>query len=1130
MVYCNEPLEYLAQTLHALAEQTCKPNKIIIAITELSNTADDSVNSNPIAELCANALRESGISYTALTVRNAKNFGQSVSGALTEFQTHADSAAAAAVLHSSGTPLNSAEKTWIWLLHTDSAPLSDALEFMLKTGEDSQMIGAIGPKQVFWDPHDDGSYDLLEVGINATRSARRVPEVISGERDQGQLDRREDILAVGSAGMLIRYTVFTEINGFNPNLGPFGDGLEISRRIWSSGYRVVGCPAARIRHAQLSLRRELTHAAGHTAIPAGIRVTPSSEISEKSLAKSYGERRTAQIFNSLLAQPGVLLPLAWIGYIFGGIPRAIVRLAWRDLTRAGGEIKASFETLQNLRSIIKGRNQIAGTRVNQKSLRNLESSASDIRRAKHSLREANIEAKKMALLPDPLTLKAQQDLARHQRRGMFYAFLSALIIMCTLFIPYFAAGALTGGQLTADNAVGTDLWNIIRNSWMISGDGIPNTVDPLWILYLPILLIGQPFGINLGLAVTFTLYLTPVLGTLSAYLAAGRFTRSWMIRYFMSLLWILAPAYIESLHTGRIGPALVHALLPLFAWAFIGALRKRPGGIGIAALILAVLSASAPVFLLLGIVLSLFTLIFNHRFSWIWLPVPAIVLLLPQLITLSQDTFSTYFLANPGIPTANYAAGIDILRGYTTLAFNLQHWTIIGFAALAALYVIALFALLRTGIIARYVRLGWLIIILGITAAVGTLYVPVPGIDSLGQPILSSPWHGTFVSISWLGLFIVLTAGAHGLRTALRARSFGCAQIIGGGFMLLLPFSLIGLFAVSAGIQFNPSGQVLSAANTQVLPAIAETYINSPNRSRVLALHAVNSRKPAGAGEYQAELWRGSGIALHEYTMAANTIRRIGNRNDSASQDLAQSVANLLAASPDAAAQLQAHGIAVVLLPPPADFALTRSANSAGKRITGMESERKTASANAIDVLGANSAAAFADQIFPSTAARDNLAAILRAVPGLEYVTENETGMFWRVVPETGLKISARAWINTDTANSGENPGELRAIASQPYKIETRVETLPRTGTIELAERAGNNWHAALNGTELTKTRSANGWAQAWDLSSISGERAGTLTIWYENPIHGWIISAQLLIGVISLVAALPLRNRKKSE
>ena len=1132
VVYHDEPLEFLESTLRALALQNYKPREILVTVShqDLCETIPDEVSPllSEINLLCQSIQNESGIVCTLIKASGAQNFGQSVRIAFSQLPARQEKTAAAqAKVQDQSHPRPETgvtnfpihkidqQNTWYWMLHADSAPLPDALDLMLKAGESSRLIGAIGPKQVFWHPHRDGSYDLLEVGINATRSARRVPEIILGERDQGQLDRREDLLAVGSAGMLVRANVYHTVGGFSPILGPFGDGLEFSRRVHSAGYRVIVCPAARIRHAQLSLRPELTHLHGQTQIPQGLRQTHSAEISEKSSAKSYAPRRAAQIINALLAVPTLLFPFAVIGYPIAALFRFVIRLIWRDFRRAGGELQAIASALRNFPEILAGRSVISAvsSKQNQASLHSLESSFADIQRAKKSRREAAREARKMAFLPDPLTLQARQDLARHQRNGLLYSTLTALLLSVAFFISYFSAGALAGGQLAADTTTGTQLWQAAKNSWMLSGDGMPNQLDPLWLLYLPILFVAQPLGLTLGLAATVTLYLAPMMGAAGAYLFAGKFTRSWMIRYGTSVLWILAPAFIEALHDGRIGPALIHALLPLFAWTFAHALRSKPGAIGFAALILAILSTGAPIFLPIGICAAMLSFIFTRSWSWLWLPVPSAALLLPQLIQIVQNNpnaLLAYLFANPGVPIANTATPDEVLRGFTEIPFTAHHWSFIGFVALGALLLIAMLALLRSTAVARQVRIGWLIGICGMVSAVGVLYLPAPEISSFGEISANTPWHGTFFSFAWLGLFIAITAGAHGLRTNLRARSFGVAQLIGVFAIAIFPLSLAALTATSLQLQLDSDTRTLSSANTAPLPAIAADNIASTSRSRVLALEAVPTTNAVSGSNtnsvphYTAQLWRGAGLQLHEYTLINNVKLKQEALADPANDDLAQTVANLIVATPDATAKLQQHGVSVVLLPPVTP-AVERTA--AGNPEISPRSD------------------------FTLRAARNDLAAALQAVSGLEYVTENETGMFWRVIPENGLDISARAWITDES-------GKLSAIPSGKYQISTDINlaTLTETGKIELAERASTGWHATLDGIELTPTESSSGWAQAWDLSSAdlshADSRTGSvvLQIWYEDPLYRGLFILQLLIGIISVVAALPLRARKTGE
>ena len=66
--------------------------------------------------------------------------------------------------------------------------------------------------------------------MTTSRLGRRMTGDEPGEVDQGQHDGREDVLAVGLAGALVRRDVWDELGGTAPGLGPFGDGLDLSRR------------------------------------------------------------------------------------------------------------------------------------------------------------------------------------------------------------------------------------------------------------------------------------------------------------------------------------------------------------------------------------------------------------------------------------------------------------------------------------------------------------------------------------------------------------------------------------------------------------------------------------------------------------------------------------------------------------------------------------------------------------------------------------------------------------------------------------------------------------------------------------------------------------------------------------
>lgn len=68
-----------------------------------------------------------------------------------------------------------------------------------------------------------------------------------GQKDQGQFDNPEEIIALGAA-LAVRKEVAKKIGGFDSKLFHYTDDLDFSWRIWILGYKVVLSPNAKIFH------------------------------------------------------------------------------------------------------------------------------------------------------------------------------------------------------------------------------------------------------------------------------------------------------------------------------------------------------------------------------------------------------------------------------------------------------------------------------------------------------------------------------------------------------------------------------------------------------------------------------------------------------------------------------------------------------------------------------------------------------------------------------------------------------------------------------------------------------------------------------------------------------------------
>mgnify|MGYP001667958256 CR=1 FL=1 len=205
---------YLEQTLKALRASRYPITSLVI------------VDSDPASDLAPSDLRpHAPLHYSRV---KAANLGQAVSAARAD---------------------NLEAVDYLWLLHDDSAPDPSCLGELIQAFENSTTLGVAGPKALDWDKPET----LASVGIHATRGGERLTPFDPGEVDQGQYDGISDVLAVGTAGLLVKAPLWDRLRGTNLLLSPFNEALELGRRVRMAGYRVCLVPAARIYHAQAGL-------------------------------------------------------------------------------------------------------------------------------------------------------------------------------------------------------------------------------------------------------------------------------------------------------------------------------------------------------------------------------------------------------------------------------------------------------------------------------------------------------------------------------------------------------------------------------------------------------------------------------------------------------------------------------------------------------------------------------------------------------------------------------------------------------------------------------------------------------------------------------------------------------------
>lgn len=537
---------YLRRTLVALARQEVPASAVLVVdVASRRNGLGDGTPVEDVVEL-------SGIDAVSrariLHVSEAFSFGDAVRRGLLALQEDGR--------------LPAPSHPYLWLLHDDSAPAPGCLASLLNAVTSARSVALAGPKQVDWDNPEQ----LLEVGLRTTASARRANDIVPGEIDQGQHDGRSDVLAVGTAGALVDRAVFDEIGGISPAFGAFGDGLELSRAVRLAGHRVVVVPDAVVAHRRAAFlgRRGVRH---------GLRRDPQDTEGlswQEATARSYRARRTAQLraWATFSSRP-VWLLLSW--FLLLACLRAPWRLLTNSVVRASDEMGAALAVASRPGLVRRGRRRLAAhATVPRSVLTRLYVDSAEIRALRRDLVRQERERAAREEAPSELELHELRSLARRRR------YVLTAVLLLTAGAGLLALGGtlasrgLTGGALPSLDSAPGRLWEAAWSTWAASGDGYDSPLSPfLAVLALPVAL-GRVVGLDGPLMLHALVLVAVPLGALGAWAAAGTVTRRTHLRAWVALTWALAPAGLLALGQGRLGPLLVHILLP---WALTALMR-----------------------------------------------------------------------------------------------------------------------------------------------------------------------------------------------------------------------------------------------------------------------------------------------------------------------------------------------------------------------------------------------------------------------------------------------------------------------------------------------------------------------------------------------------------------------------
>jgi len=227
---------WLPATLEALAQLDTRPTRLIAidnASKDATRTLLDTAYDDGVLDAVYDGNREFG-------------FGDSVKAALeldaANLQDDADTIGFRAI--------SAEDSHWLWLLHDDAVPAPDALYQLLAHVTTDQSIDLTGPKLLL-PRRRHGGQPISEVGVSISGTGRRELDLDVDEIDQGQRDHPQERLGVSTCGMLVRTAVWGHLDGLDPALPVFRDGVDFGWRAHLNGYSVVTTPRAQVTHRQV---------------------------------------------------------------------------------------------------------------------------------------------------------------------------------------------------------------------------------------------------------------------------------------------------------------------------------------------------------------------------------------------------------------------------------------------------------------------------------------------------------------------------------------------------------------------------------------------------------------------------------------------------------------------------------------------------------------------------------------------------------------------------------------------------------------------------------------------------------------------------------------------------------------
>lgn len=615
---------------------------------------------------------------------------------------------------------------WVWLLHDDSAVLPGTLSGLLDTATSAPDIAVVGPKIREW----PSLRRLLEVGLTITATGSRETGLETGEPDAGQHDRSRDVLAVNTAGMLVRRDVWDELGGFDRNLPLFFDDIDFGWRVARAGYRTRTAPTAVLFHAESSRKGTRQRTAGD--VP-------------------HWEPRRAAIYTLLVNSPMPRFLFQYVRLFLGSLLRVLALLVGKDAEAASDELLALRSAYVHPLRLARARRRRSGSVRTHREMRHLlaapwlpyqhgfDAARSAVTAVVRPEAIETVGRRSTTLDQAPDEADDLDDGPSFLARRPWFATIIVLIVLAAFAGRGLQTGSLEGGALPPRPGTAGDWWKLLFEASHAVGQP-SSALPPAFVI--PLAVLSAPFGVHPGAVVSFLMLFAVPLAALTAHRLGRQVTPHRAARIVWAVSYGLGVAGIGAISQGRLGTVVALIILPIIvntAWQ----LAEKPGrqlalrlGIWIA-----LASAFAPVVLLLSLGGLLILLYSEGRWVSRQLVVAAAVPLLllgPWLWQRALRPWRMWWEA--GYPVPGSATVVDVVLGRAGGPVSAPSWLTI------PLLVLAVAAILprRT----RFaVEIAWLAALLGLAVALfGTLVT----YSTHAGPADIVPWVGIPVAL-WIG-------------------------------------------------------------------------------------------------------------------------------------------------------------------------------------------------------------------------------------------------------------------------------------------------------------------------------------------------------------------------------------------